>query len=329
MRHSMKTQRHIQVQTCMMFGIHSIVFLAGIGTCAHIPSFSSKVGMCNLGVDHEKKSNQNINACFPSSHKYLLKSYFEKHENLLDSDFQGFLSQEFCSLGSCKGLVHNLSSMLRISLLQQHLIGEGSHRRLVSSVKFDILSDAIYEQASHDCKVVVIERLPLGVFADPFELQHLVQRDVFVDAAVFGDTNLELPSALSKRSAVEVHMNISHNVLSMHNKALDIAVEVPLHARYPPLDQSGYSRVEMSLPDLLMRCRVEKSQEEFLWMPIAWDGDSMNTDIAVWQIPCGNRVHAGVVSAVTFVSAIVSALSIVFSAILYSSPTHHLIKNSQ
>ncbi|CAN6343974.1 unnamed protein product [Urochloa humidicola] len=50
--------------------------------------------------------------------------------------------------------------------------------------------------------------LPNGVFAGPFELQHFVERKVFLDMAVFGDTNLELPSALSNRSAVEIHFDL-------------------------------------------------------------------------------------------------------------------------
>ncbi|XP_077253956.1 uncharacterized protein LOC143892921 isoform X3 [Tasmannia lanceolata] len=311
----MEIKQHIPVQIYLIFVIYSIIFLSGIGAYAHIPSLSSNVGKfqvstCNLSVDHSKNSNPNSIACFPCSHKYPLKSYFEKHDSLLDSDFQDFLS-----LDSCKGMVHNLSSMLRMSLFQRRLNGEGSHRLLVSSMKFDIHSDSIYEQATQDCEAVVIERLPLGVFADPFELQHLVQHGVFVDAAVFGDTNLELPSALSKRSVVEIHINISRSILSWQNKGLNITVEVPLHARYPPLDGSDYSRIEMRLPDLLMRCGLERSHENCLWIPITWDRNSMTSDIAVWQIPCGNRAHAGAVSTVTFVSALVSALSIVFTAI--------------
>jgi phosphatidylinositol glycan class X len=52
---------------------------------------------------------------------------------------------------------------------------------------------------------------------------------VFLDVAVFGDTNLELPSALSNRSAVEIHFDLKPS------KSMDcnLVVELPLHARYP------------------------------------------------------------------------------------------------
>lgn len=55
---------------------------------------------------------------------------------------------------------------------------------------------------------------------------------VFADAAVFGDTNLELPSVVSNRSIVEVHMSVDYNIVSGQNNGLEINVEVPLHARY-------------------------------------------------------------------------------------------------
>lgn len=52
---------------------------------------------------------------------------------------------------------------------------------------------------------------------------------VIRDVAVFGDTNLELPSFLSNRSAVEIHLDVDPNILL---EPSDIDVELPLHARY-------------------------------------------------------------------------------------------------
>ena len=52
---------------------------------------------------------------------------------------------------------------------------------------------------------------------------------VFNDVSVFGDINLESPSFLSNRSAVEIHLNADPN---MSVKPIDIIVELPLHARY-------------------------------------------------------------------------------------------------
>jgi len=52
---------------------------------------------------------------------------------------------------------------------------------------------------------------------------------VFSDVAVFGDTNLELPSFLSNRSAVEIHLVVDPNILQ---EPTDVKIELPLHARY-------------------------------------------------------------------------------------------------
>ncbi|KAF8380735.1 hypothetical protein HHK36_028225 [Tetracentron sinense] len=121
---------------------------------------------------------------------------FEKHGSLLESDFQKSLEHEL-PLDSCKGSPDNLNPVLKLSVLQRRLIGEGAHQRLFSSFKFNVQLEALSELHTHFCEAVMIERLPSGIFADPFELRHLVQHGVFIDAAVFGDTNLELPSALS------------------------------------------------------------------------------------------------------------------------------------
>lgn len=49
-------------------------------------------------------------------------------------------------------------------------MGEGSHRRLSSSIRLES------EHSLQSCEGIIIEKLPSGVFADPFELQHLVHR---------------------------------------------------------------------------------------------------------------------------------------------------------
>lgn len=73
------------------------------------------------------------------------------------------------------------------------------------------------------------------------------------DVAVFGDTNLELPSFLSNRSAVEVHMDVSPNLLLRQKNGLDINIELPLHARYPVSDED------------IMNC--EKKKQELFFYP--------------------------------------------------------------
>lgn len=65
----------------------------------------------------------------------------------------------------------------------------------------------------------------------------------FTDVAVFGDTNLELPSFLSNQSVVEVHMKVDLSSLLTHKRGLEILVELPLHARYPVSEKEIMKRI--------------------------------------------------------------------------------------
>ncbi|KAJ0984746.1 hypothetical protein J5N97_003102 [Dioscorea zingiberensis] len=288
-----------------------LFLLWGIGCC--------KVDSFDLQND-VKRSHPNIATELPCSQKYLTGYFYEKHGRQLDSDFLD-LAQEVGSDELSGRLVKSLTNIFGFSELHRSLIGEGSHRRLVTSFKLNLKSNELSWLNHHYCEIVFIERLPIGVFADPFELQHLVERQVFQDVSVFGDTNLELPSALSNESIVEVHLN-AHHVLSRQS---EITVELPLHARYPPLDVNGYSRIVFGSPDLLIRCRPQVIQPDSCsWTLTGWS-DRHKNDI-FWLVPCGNKEHATLVSSITFVSALVSALSIVLSVLCCS--TKEDIKNS-
>ncbi|KAJ4846032.1 hypothetical protein Tsubulata_002547 [Turnera subulata] len=252
---------------------------------------------------------------FCSHEKHIMESYFEKYENLHESNFQDFLAHKELS-GPCGLLPAKMNLFLRLSVPQRQLIGEGSHRHLSSTVRFH-LQPELSVPPIHFCNVIIVERLPSGVFADPFELQHLLERGVFSRVAVVGDTNLELPSFLSNRSAVEIHIAAGPNILLGHMNELEISVDLPLHARYPPLDDTGYSNVEFGSPDVFMCCSAQEtsSNQSCLSMPINFDAKA---DAVVWRIPSGIRTHASIVSVLTFVTACASTLSIVFTSIVYS-----------
>ena len=100
--------------------------------------------------------------------KFLMQSYYDRYTILHDSDFDNFMSQAIPSGSSC-GFV------LRLSDLKRTLIGEGSHRSVSTLIKFQT-QQLKCELLSYSCEFIIIERLPSGVFADPFELQHLVHR---------------------------------------------------------------------------------------------------------------------------------------------------------
>ncbi|EOY25164.1 Phosphatidylinositol-glycan biosynthesis class X protein, putative [Theobroma cacao] len=283
------------------------MFFSGAVSCMHVFSSSSEVEM-NGPPDSQNSDARN----------YIMKSYFDKYENLHDSSFEDFMAHELSS-GLCEVFPDKLNINVRLSVLELSLLGEGSHRHLSSSIRLQIEAESIAKLPDHFCEVIIIQRLPLGVFADPFELQHLHERKVFTNIAVFGDTDLELPSFRSNRSVVEVHMDAGSNNLSGWNNGLEINVQFPLHARYQPLDESGYSIVEIGEPDVLMSCSMEgkHDKQSCLYMS-PHDSAKSRTGTVAWRIPSGKKAHAGFVSVVTFGTAFLSTLSIVLTSICCS-----------
>ncbi|KAJ6701376.1 PHOSPHATIDYLINOSITOL-GLYCAN BIOSYNTHESIS CLASS X PROTEIN [Salix koriyanagi] len=245
-----------------------------------------------------------------------MKSYFEKYDSLLETNFQNFTANELLS-SPCKLLPDNLNHLLRVSVPWHNLRGEGSHRHISSTIRFHMQPYSMSQLHIPFCKVIITERLPSGVFADPFELQHLRERGVFTDIAVFGDTNLELPSVLSNQLAVEIHMRVGCTSLLGHK--LEISVDLPLHARYPPLDDSGYSKVKFGEPDLFLSCSMEGNgeNESCLLLPTNDMAGPRTADV-VWRIPSGTRAHTGIVSAVNYFSCCLYIYS-------FNCPSIHLL----
>ncbi|KAK2408053.1 phosphatidylinositol-glycan biosynthesis class X protein [Trifolium repens] len=272
----MTTKRFIQLCIYLLAGSS---FIWSTGNCLIGDSVSNQV------VDSSNPSSNSRNAkAFSPTKQFLMQSYYGRYASLHDSDFENFMSQEVTS-GLCEVLPENHDSILRLSVLRRDLVGE------------------------------VIERLPSGVFADPFELQHLAQRGVFNDIAVFGDTNLELPSFLSNRSAVEIHLDVDPNTLS---QPTDFSIEFPLHARYQPLNESGYSIVEFGAPDMLLRCSTkEKAENSNCLFKLKNDDANLSNVGLVWRIPSGKKAHSDLVSTVTFLIAFLSTLVILVTSLHY------------
>ena len=66
-----------------------------------------------------------------------------------------------------------------------------------------------------------------------------------------------------------------------------------------------------------MHCNMEgKSHDHGCLLMLTGSVNDIET-AAVWEIPCGIEEHSGVVSAVTFISAVLSAFLIVLTSIYY------------
>ncbi|GAA0186404.1 hypothetical protein LIER_33692 [Lithospermum erythrorhizon] len=247
--------------------------------------------------------------------KYTTSSYFESHGCLIDSDFDEFMRHEL-KIVPCQLWEDSPNVVLRLVDLNRNLIGEGSHRRLDTTVRFHLGLVPAHQLDTCSWEVIMIERLPSGVFADPFELQHFVQRGVFSDAAVFGDTNLELPSFRSNRSLIEVHKKIES--IKTDKSEVEININLPLHARYQPLGHE-FSKVILGQSDFFIRCSYKADMLNETCLISTDNYPSVEASTVAWEVPCGSKEHAKVVSAVTFLSAAVSAYLIVYTSIKFST----------
>lgn len=236
---------------------------------------------------------------FCISDQYIMQSYFTTQSSLNESEFRNFLRLQQCS----ENIPYEKDVPAVATLQHREVAGEGSHRHLLTTIGL---------RQSHLHELVIVERLPLGVFADPFELQSLQQRRAFSDVSVFGDTDLEQPSFRSNRSVVEIHVEINGNG--------EISVELPLHARYQPIGESGYSRVEFVEPDLFLCSRYvpDQEHEQRRCLVLSVGRSKTQTRSVVWDIPAGIRSHTEYVSVITFVAAVLSAFSILVASVLSS-----------
>ncbi|KAL6566152.1 hypothetical protein OROGR_001767 [Orobanche gracilis] len=247
--------------------------------------------------------------------KYIAEKYFEKHDRLIQQEFDSYIANEI-PLGLSQVIIDKNYVVPTLSDVHREVTGEGSHRGLSSSIRFKLQDKLKSHLSACICEVIIIEKLPSGVFADPFELQHLVQRGD--DAVVFGATNLELPSFRSNQSLVEIHMSMADKVLTRYEDDSELNLDLPLHARYPPLGL-GFSRVQFEKPDLFICCNLDGNilNRSCIFMPNNHMANKKGSPV-IWEMPCGIKEHAEVVSAVTFGFAIVAAMLIVLASLCYS-----------
>lgn len=103
--------------------------------------------------------------------EYIGELYFKKYDSLDDSHFENFVERELTCFS--RGDPERIP---KISLLDRFLFGEGSHRRISTTFSLELLVEFWSEIQVQPREVIFVERLPHGVFADPFELQHLQHR---------------------------------------------------------------------------------------------------------------------------------------------------------
>lgn len=102
--------------------------------------------------------------------------------------------------------------------------GEGFHRTL----KYTVELGELWRQnsPSKGCGAVVIQRLPQDVFVDPFEIERISSASpgLGIDFNVEGAVDLEQPAPACEKSVLVVNIVVANRT---------VAIDVPIHARYP------------------------------------------------------------------------------------------------
>lgn len=87
-----------------------------------------------------------------------------------------------------------------------------------------------------------------------------------------------------------------------------------------PLNGSGYSAIEFGAPDMVVRCSTkEKMENHNCFFKLEKDDANLYGAHIVWRIPSGIKAHADLVSAATFIAALLSTLAIVVASLYYSN----------
>lgn len=168
-----------------------------------------------------------------------MKSYYKMHESLNDSDFQEFIDQKL-PFGFCEALPDKPNILPRLSVLQRNLNGEGSHRHLSSSIRLNIKLDSISELHPHKCQVILIERLPSGVYADPFELQHLLQRGGIVLSCFLMQKQGTIPILLCTSNiwcCFPISLSVLINLMQYLMILLYLEIQIWNHLHFSPIVQ--------------------------------------------------------------------------------------------
>jgi len=106
-----------------------------------------------------------------------------------------------------------------------------------------------------DCSLHLLYTLPPHVFVDPYELVHYQHSYTF---SHWGTSNLELPAAVVDREGSVVLLNLTLLTTEMDD-ALNIDIEVPLHARYGEPALLGYYTVGIPHPVVFSACPLSYS----------------------------------------------------------------------
>ncbi|KAM5165524.1 phosphatidylinositol-glycan biosynthesis class X protein isoform 2-T3 [Mantella aurantiaca] len=186
--------------------------------------------------------------------------------------------------------------------VEREMLKKGFHRDLVTRVRVQGVTEQV------DCRILLNETIPSGLFLDPFQISSLQQHSL-VEAIVPITVDVEAPEYLSKEHNALVFMKPDEAC-----KQCYISM-IPVHARYHRPSTEFYEvSIHIHSPQLLIHCTKDfpprscsshplvsapcgsSSGEECEWMDVPY---TLVKDSTVVKVPVGIAQHGPVVCIVT------------------------------
>ncbi|XP_059141579.1 phosphatidylinositol-glycan biosynthesis class X protein-like [Physella acuta] len=152
--------------------------------------------------------------------------------------------------------VHFIKTHTQNINLKMHwnLLGHGFHRELITTIT--IPDDIRTLHSNKGCSILLLQSLPPGVYADPFQLSSLVQ---FGGPKVLfnNDVNIEAPEYLSKTVELYIFLQVSDYKFYQSSKNTVINISLPIHARYhkpTAMKEVTHSPITLLHPGLYSNC---------------------------------------------------------------------------
>lgn len=191
------------------------------------------------------------------------------------------------------------------------------------------------------CNFTVLQLLPAGLFADPYELQHLVTTTVqrgksgllssFKVFGVFDVEKIETDCSQTLLSA-SAHYSASQTQVASRNAHMYILLRVPLHARYPAPHYSdasglrtfvwsGLHHYNITKPLFRVECAGASAATPQCYSTPAQQTGKRSQQVLHWTVPTGGMWHMQLVEVVTALTAVFS-LCVLLKTILQGSKAY-------
>lgn len=190
------------------------------------------------------------------------------------------------------------------------------------------------------CNFTVLQLLPAGLFADPYELQHLVTTTVqrgksglLSSFKVFGVLDVEKVETDCSQTllSASAHYSASQTQVASRNAHMYIALRVPLHARYPAPHMfdpsglgtflwSGVHHYNITKPLFRVEYASGLDATTHCYSTPAQQTSKGSQQFLGWTVPTGGMWHMQLVEIVTVLTAVCS-LCVLLKALVHGSKT--------